>query len=159
MNKAWMLALAVVSGSVCLAAAQDAVAAGPTRGMLGAGVILGNPAGLTGKLWLDPTRAIDAGVGFSGDAAFYMDFLWHAWDLFPQPKTGKLGAYASVGPRLETRRDAEFGVRTLAGLVYWLPKHPIELFVEAGPVWRVAPDSGVEADGGLGVRFYFGGRK
>lgn len=157
MKKAWLLALVLGLGSVSLATAQDA--AGPARGMLGGGVILGNPAGLTGKLWLDSSRAIDAGVGFSGDAAFYMDFLWHAWDLFPQPKTGRLGAYAGVGPRLETRRDAKFGVRTMAGLAYWLPKRPIELFVEAGPVWRVAPDTGVEADGGLGVRFYFGGSK
>jgi hypothetical protein len=125
-------------------------------GGFGAGVILGDPTGLTVKTWLDATRALDAGVGFSGDAAFYADYLWTAWDLFPQPSQGKLGAYVGGGPRLEFDRDTEFGLRTLAGATYWVANRPIEIFFEAGPVFRLAPDRGVDVDGGLGVRFYFG---
>ncbi len=128
-------------------------------GSFGAGVVLGDPTGLTGKYWLDGSKALDFGVGFSGDAAFYVDFLWHSWDLMPQPSQGKLAAYAGFGPRLETERDAVLGARTLLGLGYWFPRHPIELFVEGGPVFRLTPDHDVDADLGLGVRFYFGGAR
>jgi hypothetical protein len=126
-------------------------------GLFGAGVILGDPTGATVKYWLDDTRAFDAGIGFSGDATFYADFLWHSFDLLPQPEQGKLGAYVGAGPRLETERRTAFGIRTVGGVNYWLGGRPIELFLEAGPVFRLDPDRGTDVDAGLGVRFYFGG--
>jgi hypothetical protein len=128
-------------------------------GGFGAGVVVGDPTGLTVKTWIDSSRALDAGVGFSGEATFYADYLWHAWDVFPQPSQGKLGAYVGGGPRIETRRDAEFGLRALAGVDYWIAGRPIEVFFEAGPVLRLTPGRGVGVDGGLGVRFYFGAGK
>ena len=123
-------------------------------GSFGGGVALGDPTGLTVKYWTGRDAAIDAGVGFSGDAALYADYLWHFWDI-PQPAQGKAAVYVGAGPRLETARRTAFAIRTLAGLSYWMPRHPIELFVEAGPVFRLEPDRGVDADFGLGVRFYF----
>lgn len=129
-------------------------------GLFGAGVTLGDPTGLSLKYWLDETKAVDAGVGFSGDAAFYGDFLWHSYDLLPQPDRGRLGAYVGAGPRIETeRRETALGIRTLGGLNYWIAEHPIEVFLEAGPVFRLAPDRDVDVDAGLGVRFYFGGKQ
>ncbi len=124
-------------------------------GSFGAGVVAGDPTGGTVKYWLDGDRALDAGVGFSGDAALYADFLWHYWDILPQPTRGRLGLYAGLGPRIETQRETAFGIRTLLGAAYWVPKHPIELFVDAGPVFQLAPDRGVDVDFAFGVRFYF----
>lgn len=129
-----------------------------SSGLFGAGVALGDPTGLTIKYWLDGSRAFDVGVGFSGDAAFYADFLWHAWDLFPQPSQGRLGGYLATGPQINTDRRSTFGIRTLAGLNYWLAQRPIEIFLEAGPVFELTPERDVETVGGLGVRFYFGGK-
>ena len=146
---------------VVLAALAGLAWAGPARaqqaGGFGAGVIVGDPTGVTVKGWLDDRHAFDAGVGFSGDAAIYADYLWHAWDLFPQPGKGRLGGYVGAGPRIETQRDTAFGIRTLGGLAYWAASHPIELFFEVGPVFRLSPESQVDVDAGLGVRFYFGG--
>jgi len=126
-------------------------------GSFGAGVVAGDPTGLALKYWFDNVRAMDAGVGFSGDAALYADLLWHGWDMFPQPEKGKLGAYVGVGPRIETNRDTALGIRTMGGVDYWFEGHPIELFFEAGPVFRLTPDRNVDVHGGIGVRFYFGG--
>lgn len=123
---------------------------------VGVGVIVGDPVGGTAKLWLDKDFAVDVGVGFSGDVAFWGDILYHMWDIFPQPQEGKLGLYLGAGPRIETRSDAEFGIRTIGGVTWRLAKHPLELFAEAGPVFRMTPHGGVDADGGVGVRFYFG---
>ena len=125
---------------------------------LGVGVIVGDPMGGTAKLWLNDTVAVDFGVGLSGDAAIWGDVLWHAWDLFPQPPQGRLGAYVGMGPRVEAANDTQFALRTMAGLTWRLPRHPIELFAEAGPVFRLTQGGAVDADGGVGVRFYFGKR-
>lgn len=123
---------------------------------VGIGVIAGDPIGGTAKLWLDDDFALDLGVGFSGDTVMWGDVLYHMWNLLPQPEEGKLGVYVGAGPRLETRRDTEFGVRTIAGLTWRITRQPIEFFAEAGPVFRMTPTGGVDADGGIGVRFYFG---
>src|SRR5690349_9004520 len=84
-------------------------------GKFGAGVVVGDPTGVTVKYWIDNAFAFDAGVGFSGDATFYGDLLWHSWNIIPQPERGRMGAYVGVGPRVETDRDSTVGLRTLAG--------------------------------------------
>lgn len=43
--------------------------------------------------------ALDAGFGFSGDAVLYDGAFWHSWSLLPQPRSGRLAAYAGLGPR------------------------------------------------------------
>lgn len=131
-------------------------AAAQTVKKAGFGVIAGDPVGGTAKVWLDDAYAVDLGVGFSGDTVMWGDLLYHMYNLLPQPAEGRLAVYVGAGPRIETRRDAEFGVRTIAGLNWRIKRQPIEFFVEAGPVFRMTPNGGVDADGGIGVRFYLG---
>jgi len=126
-------------------------------GQFGAGVIAGRPIGLTAKYWLNDTQAFDAGLGFGDHLAFYGDFLWHAWNILPQPKAGKLGVYAGLGPLIRMTDDTTFGIRTMFGIDYWISGHPIELFAEAGPVFHVTPNTDVSANGGVGIRIYFNG--
>lgn len=148
------LATLVVACAAAVAAAAVAANAQAPR-ELGVGVVAGDPIGGTAKLWLDDALAVDAGVGFSGDVAFWGDLLWHDRSLLPQPAEGKLALYLGAGPRLETGEDdAEFAVRTIAGLSWRLERSPLELFAEAGPVFRMTQGGGVGADGGVGVRLY-----
>ena len=149
--KTILFALLIGAAGAQVASAQEFKEAG-------VGIIAGDPIGGTAKLWLDKDFALDVGVGFSGDAVFWGDALYHMWNLLPQPQEGKLGVYVGAGPRLETRRDAEFGLRTIAGLTWRLTRQPIEFFAEAGPVFRMTPTGGVDADGGVGMRFYFGSK-
>jgi hypothetical protein len=123
---------------------------------VGVGVVAGDPIGGTAKLWLNRDYAFDLGVGYSGSTVLWGDLLYHAWDLLPQPQEGTLGVYFGAGPRIEAASDAEFAVRTIAGLSWRLTRQPIEFFAEAGPVFRLAPEGGVDADGGVGVRLYLG---
>lgn len=144
-----------LAACVLVSAAAGLAGAAENPG-IGAGVVVGDPIGGTGQVFLTRTQSVDFGVGFSGDTAFWGDYAWHAWDLFPRPRRGKLEGWASAGLRLETASQTEFGVRTMVGASYWLEGHPLELFATAGPVFRMTPSGEVDADGGVGVRFYFG---
>jgi hypothetical protein len=124
-------------------------------GDAGVGVILGAPTGITGKLWLDDTRALDAGLGWHSEMTIYGDYLWHAWNVLPQPPQGKLPLYLGLGGQVRTYRDTEFGIRAVAGMAYWLPRHPVELFLEIVPVFRLTPGTSVGLDAGVGLRYYF----
>lgn len=124
-------------------------------GDLGAGVVLGEPTGVTGKLWLDGTRAVDAGLGWNGEVTFYGDYLWHGWDVLPQPSQGKLPVYFGLGGQVRMFNDAEFGLRAVAGVAYWLPRHPVEIFAELVPIFRLTRDTGPGIDGAIGLRVYF----
>lgn len=135
--------------------AQPALA--QRAGQMGGGVILGRPIGGTAKYWFKDTQGAGVGIGSDdGDFTFWGDYSWHSWDILPQPRQGTLGASLSLGGRFRDKKDEEFGFRTLAGLSYWFPKNPLELFLEVGPRFDV--DGDVEFDGGVGVRYYFGRR-
>jgi hypothetical protein len=147
----------LMTAGLMLCAGTGGQAAYPDRGTAGVGLILGDTTGASGKLWLSENRALDAGFGFSGDFAAHAGHLWHAWNALPQPPSGRLGAYASLGGRIELKRgDDEFGIRTMGGADYLMENYPWEFFAEIGPVIRMIPDTGVSFAGGLGARYLFG---
>lgn len=139
---------------VCLVAAASPSWA-QKAGDFGAGVVLGAPTAVTAKLWLDDKRAVDAGLGWNSELTVYGDYLWHGWDVLPKPSQGKLPIYLGLGAQVRTYRDAEFGLRAVAGVAYWLPNDPIELFLELVPVFRLSPGTSVGAEAGAGLRYYF----
>lgn len=155
--KTYRILAAVLAGAMTVPQAVYARSGAPERGTAGVGLIVGNPTGASGKLWLSKNRALDVGFGFSGDFAAHADHLWHAWDALPQPTAGTLGVYAALGGRIEARRgDDEFGIRTMAGIDYLMDTYPWEFFAELGPVFRLTPGTSVSMDGGIGVRYLFG---
>lgn len=142
-------------GLVCLLALGATDARAQKAGDFGAGVIVGGPTAITGKLWLSGTQAADLGVGWYSRPTVYGDYLWHGWNILPQPSKGKMPLYLGLGAQVRAFSDAEFGIRTVAGLAYWLPEQPIEIFIEAVPIFYVTRYPGVGLDGGLGLRYYF----
>lgn len=145
-----LAALAVLAAGVPVSASQ-------VRDV-GVGVVLGEPIGGSAKLWLDDRTAVDLGAGLSdGNAAFWGDILWHDWTLLPQAKEGRLGAYLGAGPQVRTGDDARFGIRTVVGLDYRTAGRPLELFAEAGPLFRLTQGGAVDGIGGVGLRVFVGG--
>lgn len=128
-------------------------------GDIGAGVILGSPTGGTAKFWINGVWALDAGVGLSRDLTLYGDYLWHSWAAKPRPAAGKLPLYLGLGAQLKTLSPNEFGVRAAAGIAYWLPRNPIEIFLEIVPVFSLRRDGGIDVGAGAGVRYYFKGSR
>jgi hypothetical protein len=124
---------------------------------LGVGPTLGDPTGASAKYFLNGRDAVDFGLGVSDTLVLWTDYSLHAWELLPQPSRGKLGAYVSLGGRWENQARNDWGLRALGGLSYWPRlKHPVELFVELGPCFRLSPaPARVRVDGSFGARWYF----
>ncbi|MFZ1947286.1 MAG: DUF3996 domain-containing protein [bacterium] len=140
-------------------------------GPLGVGVVLGEPTGLTAKQWLGRGHAVDAAAAWSfADATalhFQMDYLFHRPSP-PEIEVPGLLFYFGVGGRIKLidedegrgkRDDGDrIGVRFPLGLDYLFAKSHLEVFMEIAPILDLAPESDFEINGGVGLRYYFGGR-
>lgn len=133
---------------------------------LGLGIIIGEPTGVTLKVWQGGNVAFDAAAAwsFKDEGAFHVhaDFLWHNFGLISVTQ-GDMALYYGVGGRIKFREDrglgddddALIGVRFPLGLAYYFQPFPGELFVEVVPLLNVAPSTDFDLNGALGFRYYF----
>ena len=125
---------------------------------LGLGVLIGEPTGISAKLWLKGPSAVDAAAAWStrGDNSLHLhvDYLHHFFGLFPVPQ-GKLPLYVGGGGRVRFADNSKFGVRVPVGLAYLFPTIPVDIFLEIAPIVDLAPDTGFDINGGIGARYYF----
>jgi hypothetical protein len=162
-HKGWMLAAGLGAGVWAGAAgAQDT---------FGLGVILAEPTGVSAKLWLNQTDAIDAAAAWSfsdyTSFQFHADYLIHRFDLFRDVDTrvGKPALYFGVGGRLKLaednpagKKDDKLGIRVPVGVTYVFAQAPFDVFGEVVPVLDIAPDTEADFNVAVGGRFYFGRR-
>jgi len=134
----------------------------------GIGVVLGEPTGISYKNWVSSNQAFDLGAAwsFTGDASFTLfgDYLLHNFSILNNTKlisrlsdrSGNFPLYFGAGARIRFEdNDTEFGIRIPVGLSYFTREHPLELFGEIVPIVDLAPETEVELNGGVGVRYYF----
>ncbi len=136
----------------------------------GAGIILGEPTGLSAKLWTSNKNAIDFGLGYAwggdrftykgeynGDKRvhFHMDYLWHSQTAIQA--TQRFPVFYGIGFRFNSGAGYEesFGVRGVVGIAWWPRDTPLDLFIEVIPVFQLTPATGFGIDAGLGARFFF----
>lgn len=136
----------------------------------GMGLILGEPTGLSAKLWTSRVNAFDFGLGLSvgGDRIYYkgyydrgsrvhfhMDYLWHSFNAISS--TERFPLYYGIGGRYNSGGGYEgsFGVRGVIGIAWFPRSTPIDVFVELVPVFQLTPGTGFGIDAGLGIRFFF----
>ena len=137
----------------------------------GLGLIIGEPTGLSAKLWVSDRTAVDFGLGWSvgGDRLYYynggydgssrvhfhMDYLWHWFDAIRSYERFPL--YTGIGGRINAGGGyySSVAVRGVLGLA-WMPINtPIDVFIELVPSLQVIPATAFGIDAGLGARFYF----
>lgn len=169
MQKGHPVAVGAVAAILLLAAAAPATAKiqAPRFGL---GFVLGEPTGLTGKLFLHPNHALDVILAYDiSDEAFAVAMDYHfLFDPWPfRLSAGEMPVYVGIGGKLAVfgdesrgRRDdhddeVAFGIRVPIGLAFLFNRVPIEIFVEIAPGIRVFPATDADVDGGIGVRFYF----
>lgn len=124
----------------------------------GAGIILGEPTGITIKQWTARTTAIDVAAAWSleRDGAFHVhaDYLIHSFRVF-SPRKGSLPVYYGIGGRVLSQKKNRAGIRFPVGLAYLFDRTPLEIFFEIGPVLDLIPATDISIGAGLGVRYYF----
>ncbi len=160
-----------VPASIALILFISGLAANAQERKFGLGVILGEPTGLSAKLWTTGRNAFDFGLGWSvgGDRIgrhdvyydggsrvhFHMDYLWHSFDAIRS--TERFPLYYGVGGRFNSGGGyhSALAVRGVLGIA-WLPRGaPVDVFLEAAPSLQFAPATGFGIDAGLGARYYF----
>jgi hypothetical protein len=140
------------------------------QGKFGVGFGFGEPTGISWKYRINQTNSIDGLVGISpvDHLRVNVDYLWHD-NPFQEQRLllhYGIGGTFAFGMTQYVQRDGQvlflryydntqFGVRLPLGLSYYIPKSPVEAFLELAPVLVIAPLSGFGLDGGIGARFYF----
>lgn len=149
-----------------------AQAAKPQSSGFGAGIILGEPTGISAKGWISADRAIDGGLAWSlagaGYFSIHADYLFHNMNLIKVGK-GRLPLYYGPGARIRTwngngyehhgqwhgEGGAGLGIRFPVGLDYLPEKAPVDVFLEVVPGLDLLPSTWFDIGGALGVRYWF----
>jgi hypothetical protein len=132
----------------------------PAHSGFGAGVMIGEPTGVSLKYWLDERSAIDGVVGWSfegrDDLHLHADYLYHIFDLVDVGRD-RFAVYFGGGLRykLVEHRSDWFGLRGVGGVSYAFREIPVDVFLELGPVFDVTPDRRLTLGAGVGARFWF----
>ncbi len=165
----WPLTLTALALLAITMTSTQAQAQVPSTGDFGAGIILGEPSGLTGKLWFNPSNALDVHLAFDFTdeaVAIFSDYTYH-FDLIKLRSNVQveLPFYVGIGGKLlvdansdnENEKDAALtlGARIPLGMSVLFKKAPLEIFLEIAPGLRVVPKTSGDLDGGIGVRYYF----
>ena len=160
------IAMRIVGLGVMLAVLAAPPAAGQRAGDQGFGLMLGSPTGLSMKVWLDETAAIDGAFGIArGELDVHLTLLWHIhkWLRPAGPDSqvqqiydsGAFPLYLGIGPRVLFRDKEELGIRLPVGLSFLPHQTNWEYFGELAPVIRLTPHSGLNFDFAIGFRYYF----
>lgn len=157
-------ALVIVAGAGSPALAQD------EKGAFGLGLIVGEPTGLSAKLYLSDDQAIAAAVGgavIGRGIQVHADYLFHPW-ILETTETFVLPAYIGPGLRILSHdrgrgidNDVHIGARGVVGMLFDFRRVPLDVFVEVAGIfeYRTASDDhggiGFDINAGAGVRYYF----
>jgi hypothetical protein len=140
---------------------------GADKGTLGIGIILGEPTGITAKLYLKDDEAIQAAIGsafIGGGLQLHADYVFHPYILQTRPSF-VLPLYVGPGLRLidytNGRDNSSFaiGARAVGGLLFDFKEVPLDAFIEVAGVleyeFRDGAGFGIKLNAGAGVRYYF----
>ena len=119
------------------------------------GIILGEPTGLSLKVWQSENTAFDAAIAWSfgnnESVHIHADYLRHNWlDV----DSGSLALYYGLGARALLSNDSKFGARIPIELQYILPETRLSLFFEVAPTLNLIPETSFGVSGGIGVRYF-----
>ncbi len=135
-------------------------------GSAGLGVVIGDPTGVSAKIRLTPSSALDAalGAGDGADLHLHLDWLF-VGAPFVRESNVSIAWFAGVGGALEVDDDegrfdddddTELEARAPLGITMRFDSvPPLELFAEIALAVEVVDDVDTEVDGGIGVRWFF----
>jgi hypothetical protein len=137
----------------------------------GLGVVVGEPTGLSAKLYLSARNAVDAVLAFdtygdrSGWVYLHATYLWHP-SLITSATGVDVGWHVGVGGFVSSGRwgwyddegwayDDAVGIRAPIGLDVDLTAAPVQFFGDVAVHVGVFPGTYVDLGFGIGARYYF----
>ncbi len=137
--------------------------AGAQSGDAGLGIIVGEPTGISGKLFLSNRDAVDAGLAWSlaEDSRLHLhaDYLRHNFRVLQDEldiSEGQLPLYYGIGGRVRVDEDdTRLGIRFVLGVSYLFEDAPFDAFIEMAPIMDLVPETELNANAGIGFRFWF----
>lgn len=154
--------LGIVIVSLLIMAINFTTSALCESGQFGLGIITGEPTGVSMKYWMGKDTAIDGAVAwsFAKDANLHVhaDWLHHNWSFLKnafEVESGELPLYYGIGSRIRFDDDTRLGMRFVIGMEYIWDTAPFDLFFEAAPILDIAPETTLEGNVALGVRYWF----
>jgi hypothetical protein len=141
---------------------------GADKGTIGVGIILGEPTGITAKLYLKDDVAIQGAVGsafIGGGLQLHADYVFHPYILQTRPSF-VLPVYFGPGVRLIDYSNGRgenssfaLGLRGVGGLLFDFNDVPLDAFVEVAAVleyeFKDGRGTALRLNAGAGVRYYF----
>jgi hypothetical protein len=128
------------------------------RSGVGAGIIAGEPTGITLKNWLSKTTAFDVAVAWSFDGPddFHLhgDYLLHNFSVF-KPRKGLMPLYFGLGGRIKFSDKTRVGLRGVIGVDYLFQSAPVDIFLEVAPIFDFTPDTDFSFNAAIGFRYFF----
>ena len=121
------------------------------------GVILGEPTGLSAKIFVAEAASLDVAFAWSftntGVVYVHLDYQQHfpAFDV----SQGRSLWFLGVGGKVYIGNDVTIGARIPIGLVFEFSKVPLEVFLEIAPGLRLFPATQFDAGAGVGLRYRF----
>ena len=123
-----------------------------------AGIMIGDPTGISLKMQSKGGHALAGGMGWSmGKNAhlnLHMDFLkYHS--IIVTPEDRKFLFYYGIGSRIRIEDESRLGIRFPLGINYRFRSAPFETFFELVPVFDLAPETSTDLGAGIGIRYCF----
>jgi len=130
---------------------------------LGAGIMFGEPTGISAKGWINSVAAVDVGIAYSfldvSSLHLSVDYVFHNYNLL-SVSSGKLPFYYGIGGRLKFKNtkisdDTRIGARVPIGLCYQFQNSPVDIFLEIVPVLDLEPQTKMSINSSIGIRYFF----
>ena len=130
----------------------------------GAGLVLGDPSGISSKYWVGEDYALQLGVKWSWGGSLYdskgmminADYVWHFTKFdFSQ---SKFPVYAGFGAQMRFNNEGDknwFGIRVPVGITYQFESAPVDIFFEVTPIFEFSSAKDYFIDAGIGAIYYF----
>lgn len=140
---------------------------GEEKGTLGVGLMIGEPTGICGRLYIKDDQAIQAAIGaafFGGGIQIHADYAFHPY-VVQSRETFVLATYVGPGARIVQYGGDDtggsyfgLGLRAVGGLLFDF-KNPLDAFFEVAGVLEYGfadgQGFGLAFNAGAGVRYYF----
>ncbi len=129
------------------------------------GVVLGDPTGLSGRFSLDGTHSLEGAFAYSTGSRsgvhLHATYLRDKARTFSIENSGPIEMYYGIGARLiaidSGKHDGKvaLGPRVPLGLLYNINNPNLEIFGELSLALDIVPETDVDLDAGIGVRYRF----